>query len=157
MLYGEPRLTHDVDIVAAPAMSDVNALVAAFPLEEFYCPPDDVLALEIRRGHRGHFNLIHHETGFKADVYIAYDELHHWALANAKTLDLDDFVVRVAPIEYVVVRKLEYYREGKSEKHLRDIRSILDVSGEVIDQAFLTGQVARRNLEAEWNLVTTPR
>jgi len=29
---------------------------------------------------------------------------------------------RVAAPEYVIVRKLEFFREGGSEKHLRDIR-----------------------------------
>jgi hypothetical protein len=38
ILYGEPRLTHDVDIVVALEMTDVPAFVAAFPLEDFYCP-----------------------------------------------------------------------------------------------------------------------
>jgi len=65
IIYGEPRLTHDVDIVVALSPRDVHAFVEAFPLEEFYCPPEDVLAIEVRRGQRGHCNLIHHDTGFK--------------------------------------------------------------------------------------------
>jgi hypothetical protein len=56
----------------------------------------------------------------------------------------------VAPPEYVIVRKLEYFREGGSEKHLRDIRGILAVSGELLDQAELLQWVARRGLMAEW-------
>ena len=39
ILYGEPRMTHDVDIVVALKPSDVSRFVAAFPLDEFYCPP----------------------------------------------------------------------------------------------------------------------
>ena len=39
ILYGEPRMTHDVDIVVALAMRDIHAFVEAFPLEEFDCPP----------------------------------------------------------------------------------------------------------------------
>jgi hypothetical protein len=30
----------------------------------------------------------------------------------------------------VIVRKLEYYREGVSENHLRDIRAMLAVPGD---------------------------
>jgi len=45
ILYGEPRLTHDVDIVVALAPRHVHAFVEAFPLEEFYCPPEEVLAI----------------------------------------------------------------------------------------------------------------
>jgi len=61
--------------------------------------------------------------------------------------------VLAAP-EYVIVRKLEYYREGRAEKHLRDIRAILAVSGENLDRASMLEWIQRRNLEAEWRLVT---
>jgi hypothetical protein len=156
ILYGEPRMTHDVDIVVAISAKDVDAFVAAFPIEDFYCPPEDVLAVEVRRGHRGHCNLIHHESGFKADIYIAFDELHRWALAHRKTVELDGLALSIAPAEYVIVRKLEYFREGGSEKHLRDIRAMLDVSGTTIDHAQLATFVRERGLEREWSAVDRP-
>ena len=45
---------------------------------------------------------------------------------------------------------LEYFRAGGSEKHLRDIRGMLAVSGEQMDQAELLEWVGRRGLETEW-------
>jgi hypothetical protein len=153
IMYGEPRMTHDVDIVVALQLGDVEAFVAAFPLDDFYCPPADVLAIEVRRGHRGHCNLIDHATGFKADIYIAFDELHAWALAHRQRIDVDGSPMYVAPIEYVIVRKLEYFREGGSEKHVRDIRSMLDVSAESLDRTMLERFIAERHLEAEWTRV----
>jgi hypothetical protein len=155
ILYGEPRMTHDIDIVIALTDRDVTRFVAAFPLEEFYCPPEDVLAIEIRRGQRGHANLIDHATGFKADVYIAFDELHRWGLAHRRSITLDTLQMSVAPIEYVIVRKLEYFREGGSQKHLRDIRSMLAVS-ETIDRDALERFVATRGLASEWAVVQAP-
>ena len=155
IFYGEPRMTHDVDIVVSLAMTDVDAFVAAFPIDEFYCPPEDVLAIEVRRGQRGHCNLIHHATGFKADVYIAFDQLHRWALAHRRTIDLDGLTVSVAPLEYVIVRKLEYYVEGKSEKHLRDIRGILATSSDLVDHAHLARLIAERHLDAAWLLASS--
>ncbi|HEY1548469.1 MAG TPA: hypothetical protein VGG28_11640, partial [Kofleriaceae bacterium] len=116
-------------------------------------PPEDVLAIEVRRGHRGHCNLIHHTTGFKADIYIAFDELHAWALAHRQRVVVDDTPMYVAPIEYVIVRKLEYFREGRSEKHVRDIRSMLEVSGESLDRAVLERFIAERSLGVEWNRI----
>jgi hypothetical protein len=151
ILYGEPRMTHDVDIVVSLAMKDVHAFVEAFPLDDFYCPPEDVLAIEVRRGQRGHCNLIAHATGFKADIYIAFDELHRWGLARRRRLDVGGTTLQVAPPEYVIVRKLEYFREGGSEKHLRDIRSMLDVSGDVIDRDQLDALVEQRGLRVEWD------
>jgi hypothetical protein len=59
----------------------------------------------------------------------------------------------VAPPEYVIIRKLEYFREGKSEKHLRDIRSMLAVSAAAIDRALLETKIAELNLEPEWRRV----
>ena len=56
----------------------------------------------------------------------------------------------LAPPEYVIVRKLEYYREGGAEKHLRDIRAMLAVSGEQLDRPTLDGWIQRRGLEVEW-------
>jgi hypothetical protein len=99
--------------------------------------------------------LIHHATGFKADIYIAFDELHRWGLAHRRTITLDTLQMSVAPIEYVIVRKLEYFREGGSQKHLRDIRSMLAVS-DTIDREALDGFVATRGLAAEWAAVQAP-
>ena len=78
--YGEPRLTHDIDLVLELSDEGAEKIRNAFPLEEFYCPPVEVIKVELRRPLRGHFNLIHHETGFKADVYLmGKDPLHHWS------------------------------------------------------------------------------
>jgi len=48
------------------------------------------------------------------------------------------------------LRKLEYYREGESEKHLRDISSILAFSSDAIDFNMLEAQISKRSLEKEW-------
>jgi hypothetical protein len=157
IFYGEPRLTNDIDIVVALALADVPAFVAAFPLEEFYCPPEEVLAVEVRRGQRGHCNLIHHDSGFKADIYIAFDELHRWALAHRRAVDVDGLRMSVAPVEYVILRKLEYFREGGSEKHLRDIRGMLEVSASQIDRMLLEQWIERLGLAVAWNRVVEVR
>jgi hypothetical protein len=155
MLYGEPRLTHDVDVVLELATdAQAEALVAAFPDEEFYCAPLEVVLIEARRAQRGHFNIIHHETGFKADIYLAGSEaLHHQALQQRRVLEVEGTRLQVAPPEYVIVRKLEYHREGGSIKHLDDIRGMLRVSGEEIDRDALEEMITARGLQAEWSAV----
>jgi hypothetical protein len=151
MLYGEPRLTHDIDLVVLLDDRSIRALVRAFPDEEFYCAPAEVILVEARRPQRGHFNIIHHETGFKADVYIAgQDPLHRWALANRRRVAFGGTMISLAPPEYVIVRKLQYYREGHSDKHLSDIRGILRQQRERIDKVELATRVAQLGLAAEW-------
>lgn len=158
MLYGEPRLTHDIDLVVLLDERGIRALVKAFPDEEFYCAPAEVIRVEARRRQRGHFNIIHHETGFKADVYIAgEDPLHRWALANRRRASFGDSTFSLAPPEYVIVRKLEYYREGHSEKHVSDIRGILRQQGNGIDREVLESKVGELGLQVEWAEVATER
>lgn len=55
----------------------------------------------------------------------------------------------VAPPEYVIIRKLEFFREGGSEKHLRDVRAMLAADLEV-DRDFLAAELRGRGLEPEW-------
>lgn len=109
IFYGEPRMTNDVDIVVFLKNPELPGLVNAFPLEEFYCPPLEVMALEIERRQRGHFKLIHHETGFKCDVYPVSDALHRWGLSKARRVELDSDSITLAPPEYVIVRKLQSF------------------------------------------------
>ena len=151
MVYGEPRLTHDIDLVVELRRGDVGRLKEAFDDESFYRPPDEVVESEARRRIRGRFNLIHHETGYKADVYLVGDDpLHRWAMAHRVCLDLPGGRLWLAPPEYVIVRKLEYFREGGAEKHLRDIAGILEVSGAGIDLEAVKARVKELGLEAAW-------
>lgn len=49
--------------------------------------------------------------------------------------------------------QLEYYREGGSAKHLRDIRSMLDTSPELIQRAELDQQIVACGLQEAWRQV----
>lgn len=127
ILYGQPRVTNGLDIVLALDAAAIPALERAFPADAFHMPHTDTLRVEQARRQRGHFTIIHHESGFKADVYLAGDDpFHAWALPLRRRLRIGaDLSLPVAPPEYVIVRKLEYLREGGSTKHADDVRAIL--------------------------------
>lgn len=92
-----------------------------------------------------------------ADLYLAGDDpLHRWALARTMAVQLGDHSLRIAPAEYVILRKLESYREGGSEKHLRDIRGMLQLSAHRIDRGEIDRWAGRLGLEAVWASVATP-
>lgn len=152
IVYGEPRVTHDVDIVielAGPAQAE--AIEKSFPLADFYVPPLEAIRLEMSRGLRGHFNIIHHDSGYRADVYLmGRDPLHRWAFDHRRRIPLEGSELVLAPPEYVIVRKLEFFREGGSEKHLRDIASILRVSFDDVELGHVERLVAQRGLAGAW-------
>lgn len=151
MYYGEPRMTNDVDIIVFLRREDAGRIEKAFPADDFYCPPRDVIQLELAREQRGHFNLIHHETGFKADIYISgRDELHSWGIAHAREAVMGDDRVTLAPPEYVIIRKLQFFREGQSQKHLRDVNRMLNSLGDEWSRTKLEAMIKRERLDAEW-------
>jgi hypothetical protein len=150
ILYGQPRTTNDLDVVLSLNETARGALLKAFPEEEFYVPPESVVQTEQARSQRGHFNLIHHESGYRADIYlVGTDPLHVWALPHRRReLWGEGKSVWVAPPEYVVLRKLEYYREGGSTKHVADIRAICEITG--VDEAALLPWLERLGLSDLW-------
>jgi hypothetical protein len=154
--YGQPRVTNDIDVVISLDDAGRAALLLAFPETEFYVPPESVIRTEQARAQRGHFNLIHHESGYKADIYLAgSDPLHAWALPQRRRVQWnDDLAITVAPPEYVVLRKLEFYREGRSAKHPADIRAIREITG--VDETALTPWLERMGLTALWQEMKIP-
>jgi hypothetical protein len=151
MAYGQPRLTTDIDVIVSIDLPKAIRLAQLFSSDEFYFPPVDIIATELTRETRGHFNILHIDSGFKADIYLrGTDSFRIWALERVRKMNLGEMTVRMAPPEYVIIRKLEYFREGGSEKHLRDIRLMVENSRELIDSKALTIFVQERGLESEW-------
>ncbi len=149
IFYGQPRLTHDIDIVIHLRSQDIDEFCNTFPLEKFYCPPSEIIQIEIRREQHAHFNLIHHKSGLKADCYpFSGDALHAWAFQNIRKINIDEnSSLNLAPPEYVIIRKLQFYRDGGSKKHLQDIAAMIEISGDKIDKNFLGKELKNRGLK----------
>jgi hypothetical protein len=150
-VWGAYRSTADVDIVVYLPASQIASVAEAFSGEEFYCPPEEIIRLEINREQRGHFNIIHLKSGYKADIYpTGRDPLNAWGFLQCKTVELDGEPMVVAPPEYVIVRKLEFYREGGSEKHIHDIRAMLELSPALAESPELKEFITERGLQSAW-------
>jgi len=70
-LQGEPRLTHDIDIVIAIHNSDVKNLVNAFSLPDFYISENSIYNAI---NDKSMFNLIDVKEGDKVDFWLLTDE-----------------------------------------------------------------------------------
>lgn len=148
VIYGDPRFTRDVDIVMELPPADIAALGGAFEEPDFYLPPVEALEEEAARLEGGHFNVIHRETALRADVYLAgADPLIAWAFDRRARLPVGDGEIWVAPIEYVILRKLEYYERSGSDRHLRDVAMMLRISGETVDSEALRAWSGRLGLQ----------
>ena len=156
MIYGDPRFTRDIDVVLALPAEAIEPLIAAFDAREYHVPPDEALREESSRPAGGHFNVIHRETALRADVYLAGDDtLHAWAFQRRQRIDSEGHGIWVAPVEYVILRKLEYFVLSGSDRHLRDVSMMLQVSRDLIDTTALADLAERRGLTPALELART--
>ena len=153
--YSHIRFTNGVDLVAVLSDVDAGRLHAAFDTPAFYVPPLDVIHTERSRSAHGHINLIHVDTGLKADIFFSGDDsLMNQALQMRKRVtDQHGEAVWFAPPEYVILSKLRYLRDGGSPKHSADIQAMLLVRGDSLDMQFLLTEVETGGLPAEWQQV----
>lgn len=87
----------------------------------------------------------------RADVYLAgSNALHRWALGRTMTHRIANEDVRIAPIEYVIVYKLLYVKQGGSDRHLRAGARMIEIRGPAIDQGALDGWIEKRGVAREW-------
>ncbi len=148
-IYGEPRNTLDIDLVVLPDAGQIQQISELFPEEDFYLPPLDVMAIESRREVNGHFNIIHHGTGLKADIYLSRNHPYlAWALENTRQTRTETCDIKIAPPEYVIIHKLGFYQESGHQRHLRDIAGIIEQQN--LDHGLLESAVKKLHLETGW-------
>ena len=150
--YGEPRLTNDIDIVADLEEDNITRLKSCYPSDEFYI--DEESARRAVRT-RSQFNIIHPGSGLKIDIMIPQgDEFDQSRFRRAQRLKpIEDTEVDFASPEDVIIKKLDFYRQGRSDKHLRDIAGILKISADVIDLTYIEAWVRKLGLEEMWAAV----
>jgi hypothetical protein len=141
-LYGEPRATNDVDVIACLRLGDVRPFVAALG-DEVYVDADVIR--EAIAGCRS-FNVLDERTFMKIDVFVPpRGPLGEGQLQRRRRLELAEGVSTwVLGPEDVLLQKLAWYRLGgeQSDRQWRDICAILRMSRTSLDHGYLE-EVAR--------------
>ncbi len=150
--YGEPRFTNDIDVVVDLRLNQVPALCAAFPAPEFYVSQP---AAETAVRQRHQFHIIHPASGLKIDVIVASDSpFDRNRLRRGRRLTAGaDLKVWFGSPEDVILKKLEYFREGGSDKHLSDIAGVLKVQGPRVDRQYIAEWAERLGVSELWQMV----
>lgn len=151
-LYGETRFTHDIDIVADLRWGHVKDFAAAFAEDRFYVSLDAIRhAIE----HRTQFNIIDQSSFIKVDImlpgFTPHDEVRFQRIRRKQNPSGGQ--IQVASPEDIILKKLVYYEEGHSEKHIRDVTSILRVQGEAIDRAYIEQWAPRLGVIDAWRMI----
>jgi hypothetical protein len=139
-VYGVPRATQDVDLVADLKASDTEKLERLLS-GDFYVDADMIRDAIARRAS---FNVIHLATMFKADVFIMKPDAwsrEEMSRARREHLDGPDgaVAIRFASPEDTLLHKLVWYRLGNeiSDRQWSDILGVLRIQGDGIDTEYL--------------------
>jgi hypothetical protein len=151
-LYGEPRFTRDMDIVVRLSYGQVEQMARLLEEDGYYV---SVEAIRDAVAHHLYFNVIHLETNIKVDFYVAApDPILQWAFEHRQIKPFDEFrQAAYIPPEAAILTKLRAYADSGSERHLRDIESILRVSREVLDLAYIGQLAIRAGLFEHWRIL----
>lgn len=154
MVYGEPRFTNDVDIVAELPMEEVSALCAAFPAPEYYLAEAAAREAVVKRLQ---FNILHPASGLKVDVIVPPDTEFSRSEAQRirRIASEGDKSAWFGSPEDILLNKLVYFRlsGGVSDKHLRDVAGMMKLLRDDLDRAYITQWAAKLGVAEEWALV----
>ena len=148
-LQGEPRSTHDIDMVIAIQKSAAETLVKAFPPPDFYLDESSILDAIIRQGM---FNLLEVTTGDKVDFWILTDTPFDQSRFSRKVQEECMGVqLQVSSPEDTILAKLRWAKlSGGSEKQFIDALRVYEVQHEKLDIRYIERWAKDLEIKSLW-------
>jgi hypothetical protein len=132
--YGRPRMTRDIDLVVKIAPEQIDVVTELFK-DDYYV---DRVAIGKAVAQRSIFNLIHNQTIVKLDcIILKNNEYRQEEFARRRRITIGDSQTWIVSREDLILSKLYWARDSRSELQFRDIKNLL--AGE-IDMPYLVSR-----------------
>lgn len=134
--YGEPRATHDIDLVVNIRKKEVEQIMQAFQPPEFYLDKDSILSAI---SNKSMFNLIDVTSGYKVDFWTLTDEPFDESRFTRRRIEkLSGLELAVSSPEDTILMKLRWSRlSGGSEKQFIDALRVFEIKYHELDFSYL--------------------
>lgn len=121
--YAQPRMTRDIDLVVEIQMADIGRL--ATELGDDYYFDDQAVQMAIE--HESLFNLIHYPSLTKIDCIVRKSQAYRrQEFSRRQRVMFGDFPVWIVSAEDLLLSKLHWLKDSRSEMQFKDIRSLID-------------------------------
>jgi hypothetical protein len=153
-MQGEPRSTHDIDLVVALPPAAPKKLARAFPPPDYYLP-EEVIQDALHR--RSMFNLLSLNDGEKVDFWVLTDEpFDQERFARKRVENVLGMQLKVSAPEDTILVKLRWAKlSGGSEKQLTDALRVYEVQHGNLDLDYLTHWATALGVEDLWQQLQT--
>ncbi len=150
-LYGEPRLSHDIDVILHATAENAIRLAGAFPPPRFYLDPPEAIAEMVRE--ESMFNLVDTASGDKVDFWMLTSSPYDRERFRRRVrVDAFGSAVWVSSTEDVILSKLSWsMRAGGSEKQFRDALRVLEVQQGRLDVAYCERWATALGVQELWD------
>jgi len=148
--YAVPRMTRDIDVVVELSPQDTDRICNIFQ-NDFYI---DREAVQRSIEEKGMFNIIHNALIIKVDFVVRKESdyrLTEFSRKRRVSVEGQDVFI-VAP-EDLIISKLDWARESRSEVQLADVRNLL-VRVKDLDRNYLERWVNRLGLNSLYREVS---
>ena len=135
-LHGEPRATHDIDLVVRMGPAAVAPLLAAFAPPEFFV---EAAAVRSAVESRGMFNVVEAAEGDKVDFWLLTDSAFDRSRFSRRYREeVFGLGIYVPTPEDTILAKLQWAKmSGGSEKHVMDALRVYEVQAGTLDVEYL--------------------
>lgn len=145
--YGQPRFTHDLDLVARVSAEHVPGLLAAFG-REFYVSEDGIRRA-LRTG--SPFNAIHLASGLKVDFWpVKATDFDRMAFDRRLLARYLGVRATLTSAEDLILKKLQWFQDSESEKHWKDAETVFLAQRRSLDVAYIDKWTTVLGLRDEW-------
>jgi hypothetical protein len=132
--YGYPRMTRDIDLVAQLEPGDAARLAAA--LGDDFGADAEVIHAAISR--QAIFNVIHVEAIVKVDfVVLKHTPFRLEEFGRRRLAQVDGHPIWIVSPEDLVLSKLVWAKDSRSELQMRDIRGVIAFQRATLDRPYL--------------------
>jgi len=139
--YARPRMTRDIDLVIALEAAQAERLIGALGAD-YHADAGAVTAA--LRGARP-WNIIHLPSVVKIDLIPRQDTRYRRAeFDRRRRVELAGIPLWIVSVEDLILSKLEWSRESRSEQQRRDVKLLLEAP---LDRAYLDEWAARLDLD----------
>jgi hypothetical protein len=149
-LQGEPRLTHDIDLVVAITPEAVQSLLLAFPAPDYYLDQNAITEAIARKTQ---FNLLDITGGDKVDFWLlTTDPFDQSRFTRRYVEEFKGQPIFVSRPEDTILMKLRWTEmSGGSEKQFGDALAVYELQLPTLDLAYIEHWVQALNVTQLWN------